>query len=280
VATDGNGRYAALDPYAGAQLAYAEAYRNVCAAGAVPVAVTNCLNFGSPEDPEVMWQFAEAVRGLADACARLGTPVTGGNVSFYNQTGATAIHPTPVIGVLGLIDDVARRSTIGFRSPGDVVVLLGTTQDELGGSQWAWVTHEHLGGRPPAVDLDAERALGTALVAAAERGLVTSAHDLSDGGLAQALVESCLRHGVGARITLAADPFVALCSESTARAVVSLPPDRVAELEALCRDSRVPITRLGEVGEPGGELVVEGQFAIPVDELRATAEATLPRYFA
>jgi phosphoribosylformylglycinamidine synthase len=142
------------------------------------------------------------------------------------------------------------------------------------------VTHAHLGGRPPAVDLDAERALGTVLVAAAERGLLTSAHDVSDGGLAQALVESCLRHGVGARITLVGDPFVALCSESTARAVVSLPPDRVAELGSLCRDSGVPIARLGEVGEPGSDLVVEGQFAIPIDELRATAEATLPRYFA
>src|SRR5213076_2193232 len=133
VATDGNGRYARLDPYAGAQLAVAEAYRNVAATGAIPIAVTNCLNFGSPEDPAVMWQFAEATRGLADGCLALGVPVTGGNVSFYNQTGATAINPTPVVGVLGVLDDVRRRVPSGFAAAGDVVLLLGETDDELGG---------------------------------------------------------------------------------------------------------------------------------------------------
>ncbi|MGI8698560.1 MAG: phosphoribosylformylglycinamidine synthase subunit PurL, partial [Mycobacteriales bacterium] len=148
LATDGNGRYAALDPYAGAQLALAEAYRNVAVTGARPIAVTNCLNFGSPEDPAVMWSFAEAVRGLADGCRALGTPVTGGNVSFYNATGGTAVHPTPVVGVLGLMDDVARRTPMGFRDVGDVLLLLGDTRAELGGSEWAWVTHRHLGGRP------------------------------------------------------------------------------------------------------------------------------------
>jgi phosphoribosylformylglycinamidine (FGAM) synthase-like enzyme len=149
LATDGNGRYCRLDPYAGTQLALAEAYRNVAATGARPVAVTNCLNFGSPEDPGVMWQFAEAVRGLADGCARLGTPVTGGNVSFYNQTGEVAIHPTPVVGVLGVLDDVRRRVPIGFSRPGARLVLLGTTRAEFGGSAWAQVVHGHLGGRPP-----------------------------------------------------------------------------------------------------------------------------------
>ena len=158
LATDGNGRYCLLDPYAGTQLALAEAYRNVAATGARPVAVTNCLNFGSPEDPGVMWQFIESVRGLADGCARLGTPVTGGNVSFYNQTGEVAIHPTPVVGVLGVLDDVRRRVPIGFSQPGARVVLLGTTRAEFGGSAWAQVAHGHLGGRPPTVDLDAERA--------------------------------------------------------------------------------------------------------------------------
>ncbi|MGH3329294.1 MAG: phosphoribosylformylglycinamidine synthase subunit PurL, partial [Streptomycetales bacterium] len=201
VATDGNGRYARLDPYAGAQLALAEAYRNVAATGARPLAVTDCLNFGSPEDPEVMWQFAEATRGLADACQALGVPVTGGNVSFYNQTGASAIHPTPVVGVLGVIDDVSRRTPTGFGaggdSDGDVLLLLGETRAELGGSEWAHVVHGHLGGQPPRVDLARERALAEVLVAGSREGLLAAAHDLSDGGLAQALVEGCLRGGPG-----------------------------------------------------------------------------------
>src|SRR6201995_2864325 len=161
LATDGNGRYTLLDPYAGAQLALAEAYRNVAATGARPLAVTNCLNFGSPEDPGVMWQFAEAVRGLADGCATLGVPVTGGNVSFYNQPGQTAIQPTPVIGVLGVHDDVRQRLSIGFgaESEGAPIVLLGSTADEFGGSAWAQVVHDHVGGRPPRGDLAAEQAL-------------------------------------------------------------------------------------------------------------------------
>jgi thiamine monophosphate kinase len=200
ISTDCNSRFAKLDPYAGAQLALAEAYRNVATAGAVPLAVTDCLNFGSPEDPGVMWQFAEAIRGLSDGCRQLGIPVTGGNVSFYNQTGDVAIHPTPVVGVLGVMDDVARRTPSGWKAPGQVIYLLGTTADELGGSEWANVEHQHLGGLPPAVDLDRERQLGQILVNASRDGLVDAAHDLSDGGLAVALAEASLRHGVGARI--------------------------------------------------------------------------------
>src|SRR5580704_12388474 len=172
LAVDGNGRYCLLDPYAGTQLALAEAYRNVAATGARPLAVTNCLNFGAPTDPAVMWQFTEAVRGLADACLALGVPVTGGNVSFYNQTGDAAIHPTPVVGVLGVHDDVRRRLPIGFARPGLGVVLLGRTEAEFGGSLWARVAHGHLGGRPPAVDLDAERSLAAVLVAGARLGLL------------------------------------------------------------------------------------------------------------
>src|SRR5688500_4226240 len=218
---DGNARYARLDPYAGAQLNLAEAYRNVAVSGAQPLAVTNCLNFGSPEEPEVMWQFAEAVRGLADACRELGLPVTGGNVSLYNQTGDVAINPTPVIGVLGVHDDVRTRVPGGWRSAGETVLLLGETKPEFGGSAWASVVHGHLGGRPPAVDLPAERALGELLAALGRDGLVCSAHDLADGGLAQTLAESALRHGVGASLHLEGDPFTALFSESAARAVVT-----------------------------------------------------------
>ena len=163
IATDGNGRFCLLDPYAGTQLALAEAYRNVAAAGARPIAVTNCLNFGSPEDPAVMWQFAESVRGLADGCLALGIPVTGGNVSFYNQTGAAAIQPTPVVGVLGVLDDVRHRLPSGFGAPGETIMLLGRTAAEFGGSLWAHVIHGHVGGVPPAVDLDAEQRLAEVL---------------------------------------------------------------------------------------------------------------------
>ena len=197
LATDCNSRFTLLDPYAGAQLALAEAYRNVAVSGAQPVAITDCLNFGSPEDPAIMWQFTEAIRGLVDGCRELGTPVTGGNVSFYNQTGDTPILPTPVVGVLGVIDDVTRRTPVGFAADGEAVYLLGETRDELAGSIWAEVLHDHLGGRPPMVDLAHEKRLATVLQRASRRGALSSAHDVADGGLAQTLVESALRRGFG-----------------------------------------------------------------------------------
>jgi phosphoribosylformylglycinamidine synthase subunit PurL len=275
LALDGNGRFARLDPHDGAQLALAEAYRNVACTGATPIAVTDCLNFGSPEDPAVMWQFAEATRGLAEACRELGTPVTGGNVSFYNQTGMTAINPTPVVGVLGLLADVSLRLPAGFDRPGRAVVLLGETADELDGSAWAWVEHDHLGGRPPRVRLDAERALATLLARLAADRLAVSAHDLSEGGLAQALVEAVLVDGVGVTVALAGDPFVALFSESSARVVVSA-ADAGAVLEAAA-DHGVPAVVLGETG--GASLSVTGQFEIALDDLRAAFEGTLPTLF-
>ena len=277
LATDGNGRYCRLDPYAGTQLALAEAYRNVAATGARPVAVTNCLNFGSPEDPGVMWQFAEAVRGLADGCARLGTPVTGGNVSFYNQTGEVAIHPTPVVGVLGVLDDVRRRVPIGFSRLGARLVLLGTTRAEFGGSAWAQVAHGHLGGRPPVVDLDAERAAAGLLAAAARAGLLDAAHDVSDGGLAIALAESCLAGGHGCRVSLPGDEFTFLFSESAARVVVAVMPGSEAEFAGLCAAHGVPATPLGTAG--GDRLEVAGGFAVPLDELAAAHQGTLPALF-
>jgi phosphoribosylformylglycinamidine synthase len=279
VATDGNGRFAKLDPYAGAQLALSEAYRNVAVTGARPLAVTDCLNFGSPEDPDVMWQFAEATRGLADACLELGVPVTGGNVSFYNQTGETAINPTPVVGVLGVVDDVRARVPLGFTAPGEVVLLLGETRDELGGSEWAHHVHGHLGGRPPRVDLAAEKALATLMAGAS--GMLRAAHDVSDGGLAQTLAEMALRRGTGVTVTLddvTGGSFVALFAESVARAVVAVPADRVADLEAAASSYGVEVTRLGVTG--GDTLAVEGLFDIPLDELRAAHEGTLPALFA
>ncbi len=277
LATDGNARYTRLDPYAGAQLALAEACRNVAATGARPLAVTNCLNFGSPEEPAVMWQFAEAVRGLADGCATLGMPVTGGNVSFYNQTEDAAIHPTPVVGVLGVHDDVRDRVTIGFASPGARIVLLGETRPEFGGSAWAHVVHGHLGGSPPRVNLISERQLGHTLMAAAAGAMVDAAHDLSDGGLAVTLAESCLRGGLGCRIRLPGDPFVWLFSESAARAVVAVRPGQEPAFDQLCADHGVPAMVLGAVG--GDSLDVEGCFAIPLAELAAVHEHTLPALF-
>jgi phosphoribosylformylglycinamidine synthase II len=202
LATDGNGRYAALDPAAGAALAVAEASRNVACTGAEPIAVTNCLNFASPERPEVMGAFAAAVDGMAAACRALGLPVTGGNVSFYNESSGRPIHPTPIVGVLGLLDDAAARVPSGFPRPGLDVWLLGTTRVELGGSAWQRLTTARLEGRPPTLDLAAERSLQRLLAGLASRRLLAAAHDLSDGGLAVALVESTLATGIGATVTL------------------------------------------------------------------------------
>jgi len=277
LATDGNGRYCRLDPYQGTQLALSEAYRNVAATGARPLAVTNCLNFGSPEDPAVMWQFAEAARGLADGCAALGVPVTGGNVSFYNQAGTAAIHPTPVVGVLGVHDDVRRRVGIGFRDVPADLMLLGRTEPEFGGSAWAHVRHGHLGGRPPVPDLDAERRLAALLAAAAADGLLSAAHDLSDGGLAVALAESCLRGGTGCTIRRPEDPFTALFSESAARAVVAVRPGRETAFGQLAEAHGVPAAAIGSTG--GDSLTVDGCFAIPLAELAAVHTRTLPALF-
>ncbi|WP_405005536.1 phosphoribosylformylglycinamidine synthase subunit PurL [Kitasatospora purpeofusca] len=268
VATDGNGRYTKLDPYTGAQLALAEAYRNVAAGGAKPLAVSDCLNFGSPEDPDVMWQFAEATRGLADACLILGTPVTGGNVSLYNQTGEVAIHPTPVVAVLGVIDDVTRRTPMAFAEEGQLLYLLGDTEDELGGSAWSQAVHDHLGGLPPKVDLERERLLGEILIAGSRDGMVDAAHDLSDGGLGQALVESCLKGGRGARIVVpeGTDPFVFLFSESAGRAVVAVPRSEELRFNDMCTARGLPAVRIGVVD--GDSLDVQGQFTVPLAELK------------
>lgn len=278
LATDCNGRFAKLDPYAGAQLALAEAYRNVATGGAVPLAVSDCLNFGSPEDPAVMWQFAEACRGLKDGCLELGVPVTGGNVSLYNQTGSTAILPTPVVAVLGVIDDVARRTPTGFAEAGEEIYLLGETREEFSGSEWAHVVHGHLGGLPPTVDLAAEGRLARLLVDAARSRVISSAHDISDGGLAVALAESVLRHGIGATVALDGDPFVGLFAESAGRAVVSVAAEQAASFRAMAGAVGVPCTRLGLTG--GSLLVVEGVFSVAIDRLHDAWTGTLPAALA
>ncbi|WP_405615766.1 phosphoribosylformylglycinamidine synthase subunit PurL [Streptomyces sp. NBC_01508] len=280
MATDGNGRFAKLDPYAGAQLALAEAYRNVAASGAKPLAISDCLNFGSPEDPAVMWQFAEATRGLADGCLQLGTPVTGGNVSLYNQTGETAIHPTPVVAVLGVIDDVTRRTPIAFGEEGQLLYLLGDTREEFGGSAWSQVIHDHLGGLPPKVDLDREKLLGEILISGSRDGMIDAAHDLSDGGLIQAVTESCLRGGKGARLVVpdGLDAFTALFSESAGRAVVAVPRSEELRFTDMCGARGLPATRIGVVD--GEEVEVQGEFSIALSELRAAHEGTIEALLA
>ncbi|WP_456785762.1 phosphoribosylformylglycinamidine synthase subunit PurL [Cellulomonas sp. P5_C5] len=307
LATDANGRYAKLDPYTGAQLALAEAYRNVATTGARPLAVTDCLNFGSPEHPDSMWQLVEAIRGLADACQVLEVPVTGGNVSLYNGTGEpglidSAIHPTPVVGVLGVLDDVADATPSGWTAPGQAVYLLGTTRAELDGSAWADVVHGHLGGLPPTVDLAAERRLAEVLTRASRDELVDAAHDLSEGGLIQALIESSLRFGVGVQVSLESlcardgvTPFEALFSESTARVLVAVPRSEEVRLVDLCTARGVPALRLGETAEScspgagtptdaadhvhGPAVEVQGVFTLPLTDAREAHEGTLPHYF-
>ena len=287
IATDANGRYCQLDPYRGAQLALAEAYRNVAATGAVPMAVSDCLNFGSPENPEVMWQFAQAVEGLADGCLELSIPVTGGNVSFYNQTGDQPIHPTPVVAVLGVIDDVARRTPSGWQDDGHNIYLLGSTRLELDGSAWADAVHDHLGGRPPFVDLGREAALAGLLHAASQQSLIDSAHDLSDGGLAQALAEAVLRFGVGARVWLGdicerdgVDASVALFSESTGRVIVSVPREDDVKFLGLCAGRDYPVLRIGVTDATAPGLEIQDQFAVSLADLQSRHRATLPAHFA
>ncbi len=286
LATDANGRYCQLDPYVGAQLALAEAYRNVATTGAAPRAVSDCLNFGSPENPDVMWQFERAVTGLADACLELGIPVTGGNVSFYNQTGDVPIHPTPVVAVMGVIDHVDRRLPSGWQDEGENLYLLGITRDELDGSVWADVVHGHLGGLPPRVDLAAEKNLAGLMAAAAEEALVTSAHDLSEGGLLATLAEGVLRFGVGARVWLTelmerdgVDALAALLSESQARVLVSVAREDDVKFRGLCEGRDVPVLRVGVTDSEVDGLEIQDRFTLSLAELRHAHRDTLPARF-
>ncbi|WP_219107042.1 phosphoribosylformylglycinamidine synthase subunit PurL [Austwickia sp. TVS 96-490-7B] len=281
LSTDGNSRYCRLDPYVGAQAALAEAYRNVATTGARPLAVTDCLNFGSPEDPAVMWQFAQTIQGLAEGCRDLGIPVTGGNVSFYNQTGDVAIHPTPVVGVLGVIDNVTRRTPSSWTDPDLHLLLLGVTRDEFGGSTWADVVHHHLGGHPPTVDLAAERALANVLIDGAHRGLLAAAHDLSDGGLAIAVTEAAIAHGIGAHLDLTAlqhrdtiDTFTALYAESTARCLIAVHATHLDDVHALAAEHGVPCVSVGRTG--GEHVAVAGVGEVSVAELSAAHRRTIP----
>lgn len=287
VSADASGRYTKLDPRMGARLALAEAYRNVAVTGARPVAVTNCLNFGSPENPDVMWQFREAVHGLADGAQELGIPVSGGNVSFYNQTGSEPILPTPVVGVLGVIDDVAHAigHDLGRALPEgepEALYVLGTTEEEFGGSIWQQISGGGLNGLPPQVDLANEQRLADFFVG---NTVLSAAHDVSEGGVAQALMEMSVHSGVGLDLDLSAlheDLFTALFSESSSRVVVATSTDREDAVEQRAAAVGVPVARIG-VTVPGSRTMrVRGgdrSFEVDLDELVQLWSGTLPGLF-
>jgi phosphoribosylformylglycinamidine synthase len=280
LSTDGKGRFGALDPYLGAAHAVAEAARNVACTGATPLAITNCLNFGNPERPEVMWQFAQSVRGIADACRAFETPVTGGNVSFYNEAGDSAIWPTPVIGMLGLIEDYRLAVRGAFEGSGSWIYLLGETFAELGGSEFAETVLGTVAGRPPALDLERERRLHALLIEGARSDLFESAHDCAEGGIAVALAESAIAGRTGFAATLPGDvpAHVGLFSESASRAVISVAPEQATELEDTAEAMHVPCVRLGETGGP--RIVLDGLFEMDVAEIAHHYEGAIPELLA
>ncbi|MGH7302323.1 MAG: AIR synthase-related protein, partial [Candidatus Rokuibacteriota bacterium] len=254
VCTDGNGRHVFLDPRQGAAMAVCEAARNVSCSGGEPRGVTDCLNFGSPERPEILWQFAEAIEGIALACRALELPVVGGNVSFYNETSGRAILPTPVIGVVGVLDDAERRATQWFKAPGQRVALLGPATVSLGGSEYLWARERRLAGRLAPLDLEMEHRVQRAVRAAVRAGLVTAAHDCSEGGVAVALAEGCItgRELVGCEATLAEGGRgdLVLFGEGPSRVVVTVEVARARAFEALMAESAIP---WGWIGTTGGE---------------------------
>ena len=289
---DGNGRYGYLDPYQGAMLAVAEASRNVACAGARPLGATNCLNFGNPERPGIMWQFARAVEGIGAACRALDVPITGGNVSLYNETDGTAIYPTPVIGVVGLLEHAERVVGRRFRESGDAIVLLGTDRGELGGSEYLKVVHDLVRGVPPVLDLTAERALQALLITLADEGLARSAHDCSDGGLAVTAAECCFdTFGIGANISVDAPQTAspgatgiatALFSESASRVIVSVAPEELTRVLERAAAAKVPATVIGQTGGNRLRIAVAGQIAIDqsVDEAERIWSNTIEHFFA
>jgi phosphoribosylformylglycinamidine synthase len=252
VATDGNGRHVLLDPRRGAAMAVCEAARNVACAGGRPAGLTDCLNFGSPERPDILWQFAEAVEGIAEACRALDLPVVGGNVSFYNETSGRAILPTPIVGVVGILEDASRATTQWFKGPGHRIALLGPDAVSLGGSEYLWVLHRAVAGRLADLDLGLERRVQAAVVAAIEAGLVLSAHDCAEGGVAVALAECCITgpESVGATVSLPAGGRIdlVLFGEGPSRVLVSVAPARVREFEALMAESAIPWRWIGTTG--------------------------------
>jgi phosphoribosylformylglycinamidine synthase subunit PurL len=282
-----NGRYCYLDPHLGAMHAVAECARNIACVGGEPLAVTDCLNFGNPEKPEIMWQLAEAVRGLSEACRALGTPVVSGNVSLYNETDGKGIFPTPTIGMVGLVEPVDATCGSAFRAAGDVVAVVGALRGEVGGSEYLAAIHGQEAGRPPALDLARERAVQATVRRAVKERLLSSAHDCSDGGLAVALAECCMMAapppgggpspwiGCAVRVPFPTRKDFVLFGEDASRIVVSLPVASWARLEALARDEGAPLVRLGAVG--GDRLVIDGVLSLPVDDLGRAWRDGIPR---
>lgn len=278
--TDCNGRFVYLDPEVGGKIAVSEAARNIVCSGAEPLAITDNLNFGSPEKPDIFWQMERAVDGMAEACRVLDAPVIGGNVSLYNENLQGAIYPTPVVGMVGLVHDTDHITTQGFKHEGDVIVLLGDTRGELGGSEFQAVVHGVTEGRPPALDLEVEKSLLDAVLSAIQGGLVASAHDLAEGGLAVALAESCISGGIGAKIELASAlrADVALFSESQSRILLSVAPAQAEKLLDQLASRGVPVQRIGVVEGSALKVSVNGAAAIdrPVKELARVWEDAIP----
>ncbi|HET9713757.1 MAG TPA: AIR synthase related protein, partial [Pyrinomonadaceae bacterium] len=280
---DGNGRYCAANPREGAKLIVAEAARNVVCVGARPIAITNCLNFASPERPEVMWTFSEVIDGMAEACRALETPVVSGNVSFYNETEGRGILPTPVIGMVGLVEDVRRVVSPGFKNEGDVIALLGTTQDDLSMSEYAVSVGSVTAGEVPVLNLERELAVQKACLEAAEAGLLISAHDCSDGGMAVTLAESSFsslgRDAIGAEVDLQGSPgtTVLLFSESPSRIVVSFAPGDESAVQEIAARNNAPFAILGRVGGTRLTINVNGSEAIDAElsELEAAWRTAL-----
>jgi phosphoribosylformylglycinamidine synthase len=292
LSVDGNGRYCYLDPYRGAMLAVAEAARNVACAGARPIGATNCLNFGNPERPDIMWQFAKAVEGIGVACCALNVPITGGNVSLYNETDGRAIYPTPTIGVVGVLEHADRVVSRRFRESGDAIVLLGVDRGELGGSEYLKVVHDLVRGMPPALDLDAECALQALLVTLADEGLARSAHDCSDGGLAVTVAECCFdTSGIGATIAVdapraardaAINVAAALFGESASRVIVSVVPEELTRVIERAAAAGVPAEVVGQTGGNRLRIAVAGQVVIDqsVDEAERVWSNAIEQHFA
>jgi phosphoribosylformylglycinamidine synthase II len=266
VTTDGNSVYCYLDPFTGGAIAVAEAARNLACVGAEPLALTNCLNFGNPERPDVYYQLEQAIRGMSAACQALGVPVVSGNVSLYNETRGQPIFPTPIVGMVGKLDDVRKATTIAFKHDGDAIVLLGPWEDHLGGSEYLWALHGRIAGTTPPLDLDLERRVQAVCREAIRQGLLASAHDCAVGGLAVSVAESAIAGNRGCTIDLPSHlrPDVALFGEGQSRIVVSLPPANLPALEKLCAELQVPFTRLGHVG--GSELRLGDVVALPLAE--------------
>lgn len=278
--TDCNGRFVYLDPEVGGRIAVSEAARNIVCSGAEPLAITDNLNFGSPEKSDIFWQMERAVDGMAEACRELNTPVIGGNVSLYNENAKGAIYPTPVVGMVGLVHDTDHITTQDFKSEGDVILLLGDTYAELGGSEVQAVVHGVTEGRPPKLDLAVEKRLLNAVLAAIQNGLVRSAHDLSEGGLAVALAESCISGGLGANVDLTTElrPDYALFSESQSRILLSAAPEKAEELAEFIVSHGVPVHQIGWVGGQELSVSVNGTPAVkkPVEQLKRVWEDVIP----